>query len=210
MSKIITCLGCGHDNFNYIQAKPKNYLKCVNCETIYEQTSPNFMSDMIEFMKCSRDDYKVEKNADIPIKLIKLRWNLIDEEVNTELLNQLNTLADLMHSSLPEDTDILESKADILDSIVDSVYVLLGTAVAFDLPFNEHWKEVHKKNMEKFPTNPPDIDYAPEGCVQISKIQESDRYRLVRADGKILKPVGWTPPDALAILKKHWGIQDGN
>jgi len=70
--------------------------------------------------------------------------------------------------------DIVEAA----DAIADAVYVLLGTALSFGIPFDEVWKEVHRSNMDK--AGGP-----------------------VRADGKRLKPEGWKPPDVKGVLAQH-------
>lgn len=67
----------------------------------------------------------------------------------------------------------LENFAEVTDGIVDTVYVLMQLARALGVPFNEGWEEVHGANMKK---------------VVDGKVTR-------RADGKILKPEGWTPPD---------------
>lgn len=64
--------------------------------------------------------------------------------------------------------------AEALDAIVDQIYVLLGTAYLMGADFDEAWRRVHAKNMEKIPA----------------------------ADGtlKIRKPDGWTPPDLTDLV----------
>lgn len=71
-----------------------------------------------------------------------------------------------------------DNLVEIADGINDAIVVLLGTAIAYGIP-KEVWKEVHKSNMAKA---------QPDGTV------------LRRADGKILKPESWTPPDIGKIL----------
>ena len=65
----------------------------------------------------------------------------------------------------------------IVDGLCDLIYVCLGTAVAFGIDLDEFWDAVHKSNMAK------------EGGA-------------TRADGKLLKPEGWQPPDIAGILER--------
>jgi predicted HAD superfamily Cof-like phosphohydrolase len=66
---------------------------------------------------------------------------------------------------------------EIADALADLVYVLIGTATTFGIDLRPVWAEVHRSNMAK------------EGGP-------------TRADGKILKPEGWQPPDIAAALAK--------
>lgn len=68
---------------------------------------------------------------------------------------------------------------DILDAIVDMVYVLLGLAVRLGLPFDQAWKIVHASNMQK-----------------------------VRGEGRrgkidVIKPDGWSPPNLRVLFDDH-------
>lgn len=67
---------------------------------------------------------------------------------------------------------------EIADGIADSIYVLLGTAVSYGIDMKPVWDEVQRTNMAK------------EGGAK-------------RADGKILKPEGWTPPDIAGIIESQ-------
>jgi predicted HAD superfamily Cof-like phosphohydrolase len=103
-------------------------------------------------------------------EVLQFRVDLIDEEVNKELLPAVEKFKE--HSSL-------ENLAEVADGLVDAVYVLLGMAVALELPWQELWNEVQRSNMAKV---------QPDGSVKR------------RADGKILKPDTWTPPDIFSVL----------
>lgn len=72
--------------------------------------------------------------------------------------------------------DIVETA----DAIGDMIVVLIGTALEFGIPLYEVWEEIHRSNMAK-------VDPATGTVVR-------------RADGKILKPDGWTPPNIAAVL----------
>jgi predicted HAD superfamily Cof-like phosphohydrolase len=69
-----------------------------------------------------------------------------------------------------------------IDGLCDLLCVVYGTAVEFGIDLAPFWKEVHRSNMAK--VGGP-----------------------VRADGKVLKPDGWTPPDIEGILGKQYAAQ---
>lgn len=120
---------------------------------------------------------------------IVMSKTLVKEEVLEELFPWLDKY--LLHPSI-------ENFVEVADGIVDSVYVLLQLARTLGVPFDEVWEIVHRKNMEKV---------GPDGQV------------IRRADGKILKPEGWTPPNQeiwdvlyakyVLELKKRQGHQQG-
>ena len=63
------------------------------------------------------------------------------------------------------------------DGLADLTWVVLGTAVESGLPFDEIWEEIKKSNMAK-------------------------RGAGVDSNGKLMKPVGWVPPNLKPILEK--------
>lgn len=69
----------------------------------------------------------------------------------------------------------------IADGMVDAIYVIVGAALEYGLPIDRVWQAVQKANM--------------------AKVDPSTGKVHRRADGKILKPPGWTPPDIAAVLK---------
>ena len=73
-----------------------------------------------------------------------------------------------------EDDDLVQ----IADALADMIYIALGTAVAYGIPLDRVFAEVHKSNMAKL----------------------VDGKVIRRADGKILKPETWTPPDIKGVL----------
>lgn len=62
-----------------------------------------------------------------------------------------------------------------LDACMDMIWVILGYCRMKDFDVNGAWEEVKRSNLDK-------IDY------ETGKV-------IRRADGKILKPEGWTPPN---------------
>lgn len=79
-----------------------------------------------------------------------------------------------------------ESLPGAIDSLVDLIYVILGTAVAWGIDLDPYFWEVQRANMDK------------AGGPK-------------RADGKVLKPEGWRPPDIEGILARvshEWAPPD--
>jgi Phosphoribosyl-ATP pyrophosphohydrolase len=71
------------------------------------------------------------------------------------------------------------NKTEIADGLADLTWVVLGTAVEFDVPFNDVWDEVKKSNYTKVGGKPD-------------------------AGGKIIKPIGYKAPDIDSILRKKF------
>lgn len=105
--------------------------------------------------------------------------NLIIEEKDDELNKAFNSYA---NSIYPDEK--LRALADLLDAICDAKVVLSGLANTLGLPEDAAFSEVHKSNMNKF---------VPDG--------KGGFQVLKRADGKIIKPRDWNPPDILSILR---------
>lgn len=70
---------------------------------------------------------------------------------------------------------------EIADALADLIYIAYGTAVAYGIPLDKVFAEVHRSNMAKL----------------------VDGKVIRRDDGKVLKPAGWTPPDIKSILDAH-------
>jgi len=96
------------------------------------------------------------------------RWRFLMEEM-TELLTAMN------HNDLPE----------IADALVDLVYVALGTAHYYRLPWNELFAEVQRTNMLK----------------ERAELDGSNSKRSSALD--VVKPPGWRPPDIAGILEAN-------
>lgn len=67
---------------------------------------------------------------------------------------------------------------EIADALADMVYIAYGTAVAYGIPLDKVFAEVHRSNMAKL----------------------VDGKVIRREDGKVLKPEGWKPPDIEGVL----------
>jgi len=96
------------------------------------------------------------------------------------------------HKFIQEELDELsaameaENLPEILDGIIDLIYVLLGMAIEYGLPVNEGWDEVHTSNMRKV---------GPDG------------KPIMSVDGqKILKPSGWVRPNLQRLIDERLGV----
>jgi predicted HAD superfamily Cof-like phosphohydrolase len=73
-------------------------------------------------------------------------------------------------------------KVETLDALIDILVVTIGAIHSAGFDAEGAWKEVMRTNFAK-------ID------------RETGKVRK-REDGKVLKPVGWTPPNLSPFLKK--------
>lgn len=81
-----------------------------------------------------------------------------------------------LSDALTEGGNIVE----VADALADIIYIAIGTALEFGIPLDRVWAEVQRSNM--------------------AKVDPATGKAAHRADGKILKPVGWTPPDVVGAL----------
>lgn len=70
---------------------------------------------------------------------------------------------------------------EFADALADLDYVIEGTRLEFGINGAPIAAEVHRSNLSKLGPNGP----------------------MLREDGKILKPPGWTPPDIAGELRKQ-------
>jgi predicted HAD superfamily Cof-like phosphohydrolase len=81
-----------------------------------------------------------------------------------------------------QECDVVEE----LDAIIDLLVVIIGYGLSRGFPMVEAWDEVLRSNM--------------------AKIDPLTGTVLRRADGKILKPAGWTAPDLDSVIHDHGSI----
>ncbi len=113
-----------------------------------------FEADINKPVIAGNDDYKA---------LCDLRCKLIDEEYLEEFKPAM------------EAGDIVE----MADALTDILYVVYGAGVAFGIPLDECFAEVHRSNMSKA---------GPDG------------RPMRREDGKILKGPNYSPPDLESVV----------
>ena len=110
-------------------------------------------------------------------KRVSLYLDLVREEVG-ELEE---AMASFYASENKQDEQL--AKADALDAICDSIWVLIGLAKVMDLPLEWGWDLVALSNARKID---PEL-----GSV------------LRDANGKIQKPIGWKPPDMVRLIQQY-------
>ena len=91
-------------------------------------------------------------------------------------------LIDEEHQELLEAT-LSDDRVEQLDALIDILVVTIGAIHSMGADAEGAWKEVMKTNFAK-------IDH------DTGKVRK-------REDGKVLKPVGWTPPDLTPHLHKN-------
>lgn len=124
----------------------------------YEQMVLEFMEKHGQHRGASIRATEAGVSSDIPPEVVVLRLRLMMEE--------LGELSSAMHQN-----DLVL----ISDGLADLLYVVVGTAIAYGIPINDVFREVHRSNMTKAPLN------------QHSK------------GGKVSKE-GYEPPQILSIL----------
>lgn len=98
-----------------------------------------------------------------------------------ENIEQYKLYYDLIKEEVKELEESITKKDD-LDALIDILVVTIGAIHSMGADAEGAWKEVMKTNFAK-------ID------------KETGKVRK-REDGKVLKPVGWTPPDLEPFLSK--------
>lgn len=147
------------------------------CHKAFRALRRNFSRELAAVAAFMDDNGQPRRDAPgIPadVKTVELALVLIDEEVNRELLRVLRSLRE----NMADDPTYVQGAAedyvvDVMDGIVDSIYVLLWTAHAFGGAESLHrvWRKVAEKNASKAG--------APKDPVT----------------GKVLRPEGYEPPD---------------
>ena len=109
-------------------------------------------------------------------KKVSLYLDLVREEIG-----ELEEAMAAYHSA-ENQQDEQVAKADALDAICDSIWVLVGLGKVMDLPIEWGWDEVTITNLKK-------ID------AELGTVLRDDH-------GKIMKPPGWRPPNMLRIIQE--------
>jgi len=101
-----------------------------------------------------------------PAEVVELRRKLIAEEA-------------IEFNEATEAFDIIK----VADSLADLLYVVFGAALAFGVPIDKVFEEVHRSNMTK----------------SMAKDEKSIK-------GKTLKGPDYVPPDLIKILRRKGGV----
>lgn len=105
-----------------------------------------------------KDPYKLDKG------MVKERIEHIESEI-VELKDAL----------------IRENLMDIIDALVDIVYLTKGTAISMGYAWGEHFQEVHRANSEK---------------------ERGEHPKRPGRKEDLIKPKGWIPPNHKDILNR--------
>lgn len=107
-----------------------------------------------------------------------------DQAVDSANTNQFNMYLGLIEEEAEELNQAIrnQNREEMLDALIDILVVTIGAIHSAGFDAEGAWKEVMKTNFAK-------ID------------PETGKVRK-REDGKVLKPIGWTPPDLKPFLKK--------
>ena len=107
-----------------------------------------------------------------------------DQSVNEFYKDQFNLYVTLIEEEANELADAITAhdQVETVDALIDILVVTIGALHSMGADAEGAWKEVMATNFAK-------ID------------RDTGKVRK-REDGKVLKPVGWTPPDLKPYLKK--------
>lgn len=109
-----------------------------------------------------------------------------DQSVDTWNQEQFNLYVNLIDEEYNDELKAAIAACDpveIVDALTDILVVTIGALHSMGADAEGAWKEVMRTNFAK-------ID------------KETGKVRK-REDGKVLKPVGWVPPDLKGFIKKN-------
>jgi predicted HAD superfamily Cof-like phosphohydrolase len=133
------------------------------------------MTDILKDIDNFHKKYGFEKNEKVDIP------------DNNELINFRTAF---LMEELAEYTNAITKKdaAGALDALVDIVYIALGTAWLFNLPFEKAWNEVQEANM--------------------SKIRAKDKTGKRGTKFDVVKPKDWKAPNIEKIIEEEREINE--
>ena len=107
-----------------------------------------------------------------------------DQSVNEFNKDQFNLYVTLIEEEANELADAITAhdQVETVDALIDILVVTIGAIHSAGFDAEGAWKEVMKTNFAK-------ID------------RETGKVRK-RDDGKVLKPIGWTPPELAPFVSK--------
>lgn len=121
----------------------------------------------------------------LPPSLLLFRRRFAQEELDEYDLDAQRAQNALgMPRLIPDPSAFTRYLSGMLDSLVDLVYVALGTAYLHGFNFREAWKRVHAANMKK---------------VRAKSSEQSTRH----SSFDVVKPKGWTAPTHTDLVEDH-------
>jgi predicted HAD superfamily Cof-like phosphohydrolase len=137
----------------------------------------DMLSDVRAFHEKYRIDY-VGRPRFLPKDLLEFRLKFLHEELVEYHLNQLPLPGGV------SDGIVTEHLAKQLDSLVDLIYVAIGTAYLQGFDIEEAWRRVHAANMTKIRTR---------------RAEDSTRHSVY----DVVKPPNFVPPDHTDLVRDH-------
>lgn len=101
------------------------------------------------------------------------------QTIDKDNYGQCRLYLDLIHEEHDELLTAM-TEEDQADACIDLMVVIIGYMLSRGWSADALWSEVHRSNMAKI---------GPSGKINY------------RADGKVLKPAGWTPPDIAGVIR---------
>lgn len=151
-------------------------------------------ADIIEFHRRFQQEY-IGKPRHLPPDLMRFRRKFMMEELGE--YQESSDAAEgqfvngAVHGATWDEADFVFQLEKQADSLVDLVYVALGTAHLQGFNFPEMWRRVHAANMRKV--------LAMENGVAAPDVTDSGRDK--RFD--VVKPAGWEPPSHTDLIEDH-------
>ena len=121
------------------------------------------------------------------IEMVSAFMIACDQEVKERPSNVEDKTASLRYNLMSEENKeyfvacLQDNKVEILDALIDMAYILFGTVASHGMKeeFIKGFKLVHENNM--------------------TKVQEDGKV-MKNPDGKVLKPLGYTPVNLKGLL----------
>jgi|688.fasta_scaffold398492_2 predicted HAD superfamily Cof-like phosphohydrolase len=179
----------------------------------------NYLNLVKEFHKTFQPETVVDVQVDLNKERIKLRLNLLFEElsefaeasgVESHYLDLLNKkIHNLKEKSEKEGLSNILNKKNTLDSFCDLQYVLSGAILEFgmDSVFEDAFFEVHRSNMSKSHDNEKDAEETKINLLKNKKeesyIEKHNEKFIVKrsSDGKIIKNINYSSAKLDSFIK---------
>ena len=145
----------------------------------------NPIEDIEEFHRKFGLEYDGKPRA-LSTSLQSFRNKFLHEEL-AEYMGHTGMIARVLYEELsiePDSASVTHHLEEMLDGLVDLVYVALGTSYLHGFDFAEAWRRVHAANMTK-----------------VRARVKSDSKRGSTHD--VVKPQGWTAPSHTDLVENH-------
>jgi predicted HAD superfamily Cof-like phosphohydrolase/adenylate kinase family enzyme len=139
------------------------------------------ITDVKEFMDKFGQSYEGLPRA-LPMDLGIFREDFMDEEL-TEYKKHSRNLRMLLEENA-DDSEVTHQLAELLDALVDKIYVDIGTALLHGFDLKQAWRRVHFANMQK---------------ERVASSRQSTRHSA----WDVRKPEGWQPPSHTDLVENH-------